>query len=323
MTQDGDQAFRAHTLLGRQAEMTYGGALSFLRRRYTRDIDGADVVVSGIPFDAATTNRPGARFGPAAIRAASPQLAELNAFPWGFDLFDHLAVADYGDCFLDSGYPDRAAETIEAHARLILDAGARMLTFGGDHFVTWPLLRAHAEKHGPIALIQFDAHPDTWDDDDRRIDHGTMITRAIDDGTIDPRHSIQIGIRTCAPDLGCTVVDAPRVHAEGTDKVADRIRRTVDGRPCYISFDIDCLDPAFAPGTGTPVAGGLSTAQALAILRALGDLDPIGMDVVEVAPAYDHGGITAVAAATLAHDYLCLLADIRGGGESQGPAKIY
>jgi len=177
----GDQAFQAESLYGRQPEMTFGGALSFLRRRYTREIGAADVVVSGLPFDAATTNRPGARFGPAAIRGGSTQLAELEAFPWGFDPFDRLAVADYGDCFLDIGFPDQAAPAIEAHARDILEAGPRMLTFGGDHFVTWPLLRAHAARYGPLALVQFDAHPDTWDDDGRRIDHGTMIRRAIDD----------------------------------------------------------------------------------------------------------------------------------------------
>ena len=307
----GDQAFRAESLYGRAPEMDYGGALSFLRRRYTRDIAGADVVVSGVPFDAATTHRPGARFGPAAIRAASAQLAELDAFPWGFDPFDHLAVADYGDCFLDAAFPDEIAPRIAAHARDILAHGARMLTLGGDHFVTWPLLQAHAELHGPLALLQFDAHPDTWPDDGRRIDHGTMITRALDDGLIDAGHTVQVGIRTHAPARGCAVLDAPWVHANGVDATIERIRDTVGDRPCYISFDIDCLDPAFAPGTGTPVAGGLSSAQALAILRALGDLDPVGMDVVEVAPAYDHAEITALAGATVAHDYLCLLAAAR------------
>lgn len=307
----GDQAFRADSLHGRWPEMNFGGALSFLRRRYTRDIGGADVVVSGIPFDAATTNRPGARFGPAAIRAASAQLAELDAFPWGFDPFDHLAVADYGDCFLDPGYPEKVTQRVVAHARDILNSGARMLTFGGDHFVTWPLLQAHAERHGPLALIQFDAHPDTWPDDGRRLDHGTFVARATEQGVIDPANTIQVGIRTSAPDVGCAILDAPWIHEHGTTAVVERIRETVAGRPCYISFDIDCLDPAFAPGTGTPVPGGLSSAQALAILRALGDLDPVGMDVVEVAPAYDHGNITALAAATLAHDYLCLLAAAR------------
>src|SRR5699024_3550979 len=133
-------------------EMNYGGALSFLRRRYTRELDGAEVVVRGITFDSATSNRPGARFGPRAIRAASTQLAELPAFPWGFDPFDYLAVTDYGDCFLDFGHPEAMVEAVEAHATRILAAGASMLTLGGDHIISYPLLRAHAAVHGPLAL---------------------------------------------------------------------------------------------------------------------------------------------------------------------------
>lgn len=309
--EQGDQAFRAETLYGREPEMTYGGALSFLRRRYTREIEGADVVVSGLPFDLATTNRPGSRFGPQAIRAASTQLAELDAFPWGFDPFDYLAVADWGDCHLPPGHPEQMEASMLAHARGILERGARMLTFGGDHYVTWPLLRAHAEQHGPLSLIQFDAHPDTWPDDDRPLDHGTMIGRAVREGVVDPERSIQIGIRTHAPDFGFTVLDAPWIHANGPEAVLDRIRAVVGDYPAYLTFDIDCLDPAFAPGTGTPVPGGLSSAQALAILRGMGDVPVVGMDVVEVAPAYDHGQITALAAATLAHDHLCLLADAK------------
>jgi len=316
MTQpdDGDQAFRKESFYGRREEMTYGGALSFLRRPYTREIDRADVVVSGIPFDAATTNRPGARFGPRAIRAASTQLAELDAFPWGFDPFEYLAVADFGDCLLDPGRHDEVADRIAAHAHSILERGPSMLTFGGDHFVTYPLLRAHAAIHGPLALVQFDAHPDTWPDDGDRIDHGTMFQRAVREGLIDTEHSIQVGIRTQAPGAGITVLDAPWVHAHGIEATLDRIRATVGPHSAYVTFDIDCLDPACAPGTGTPVVGGLSSAQALAILRALGDLDLVGMDVVEVAPAYDTSEITALAAATVAHDYLCLLAERKRGG---------
>ena len=304
----GDQAFRKTGLYGREHEMTYGGALSFLRRKYSRDMSGADVVVSGVPFDAATSNRPGARFGPSAIRVASVQLAELPAFPWGFDPFEHLAVIDYGDCFLDYGYPQQAIETIEAHADTILAGGASMLTFGGDHFITYPLLKAHAKQHGPLALIHFDAHPDTWPDDGARLDHGTMFSRAAREGIIDPARSVQIGIRTHSEAQGFTVLDAPWVHENGPKAVLAEIQRVVDESKAYLTFDIDCLDPAFAPGTGTPVAGGLSSAQALAILRGLGDLNIIGMDVVEVAPAYDHAEVTAIAAATLAHDYLCLRA---------------
>ena len=306
--QPGDQAFRASGLYGRDHETTYAGALSFLRRKYTRDLSGADVVVSGIPFDSATSNRPGARFGPAAIRAASVQLAELPAFPWGFDPFNRLAVVDYGDCFIDYGYPQKVVEIVEAHATGILASGASMLTFGGDHFVTYPLLKAHARVHGPLALIHFDAHPDTWPDDGERLDHGTMFLRAAREGIVDPQRSVQIGIRTHAPAQGFTVLDAPWVHRNGVEATVAEIKRVVGDHKAYLTFDIDCLDPAFAPGTGTPVVGGLTSAQALAILRALGDLELVAMDVVEVAPAYDSAEITAMAAATLAHDYLCLQA---------------
>jgi agmatinase len=305
----GDQAFRAEDLYGRQIEMNYGGALSFLRRRYTRELGAAEVVVSGIPFDAATSNRPGARFGPRAIRQASTQLAELPAFPWGFDPFDHLAVADYGDCFLDFGHPKAIVATVEAHAAKILASGASMLTFGGDHIVVYPLLRAHAAAHGPLALLQFDAHPDTWPDDPGRLDHGSMLTRAIDEGIIDPERSVQVGIRTHSTPRGFTVLDAPWVHRHGPEAVLARIGEVIGDAKVYLTFDIDCLDPAFAPGTGTPVAGGLATAQALAIVRGLGDCNLVGMDIVEVAPAYDHAEITAIAAATFGHDYLCLLAE--------------
>ena len=315
----GDGAFRSEGLLGRGREMTYGGALSFLRRKYTRDIAGADVVVSGIPFDCATTFRPGARLGPQAVRAASVQLAELPSFPFGFDPFEQLAVADYGDCFLDSGHPEQVVEKIEAHADTILASGAMMLTLGGDHFVTYPLLRAHARKHGPLSLIHFDAHVDTWEDDGERLDHGSMFLRAVREGIVDPSRSVQVGIRTFNDQTyGFTILGAPWVHEQGVDATVAEIKRVVGGHKAYLTFDIDCLDPCFAPGTGTPVAGGLSTAQALAILRALGDLNLIAMDVVEVAPAYDHAEITAIAAATLAHDFLCLMA-IKKGARPRRP----
>lgn len=310
---ESDSAFRSESLLGRHREMTHGGALSFLRRKYTRDIDGADIVVSGVPYDCATSFRPGARLGPQAIRAASVQLAELPSFPFGFDPFDHVAVADYGDCYLDFGYPHHVVETVEKHARTILASGARMLTFGGDHFVTYPLLRAHAERHGPMSLVHFDAHPDTWEDDGERLDHGSMFARAAEEGIIDPRRSVQVGIRTYNANIyGFTVLDAPWVHRNGPQETVAEIRRVVGDHKAYLTFDIDCLDPSFAPGTGTPVVGGLSTATALEILRSLQDIEFVGMDVVEVAPAYDQSEITAIAAATLAHDFICIQAIRKG-----------
>ena len=304
-----DQAFTKKSLYGRANEMTYGGALSFLRRKYTKDLKGVDIAVSGIPYDAATSFRPGARFGPKAIREASVQLAELLAFPDGIDPFKTLAVIDYGDCELDYGFHGNVVSEIENHAKTILDSGAEMLTFGGDHFVTYPLLRAHAEKYGPIALVHFDAHTDSWPDEDGRLDHGTMFSRAIKENLIDTKHSIQIGIRTHNSNTkGVTILDAPWVHENGINKVINKIIDVVKDAPAYLTFDIDGLDPAYAPGTGTPVSGGLTSAQALGIIRGLEGLNFIGADVVEVAPAYDHADITAIAAATIAHDYLVLRA---------------
>lgn len=308
----GDQAFRAKGNTERWVEMTYGGALSFLRRRYSRDLDGVDVVVSGVPYDSAVTYRSGCRLGPRAIREASVQLAELEAFPFGFDPFETLAVIDWGDCMLNPHDAASVPVDIQAHAAKILKSGAKMLTFGGDHFVAYPLLKAHAEKHGPIALIQFDAHCDTWEDHGG-IDHGTMFGRAAAEGVIDVSKSTQIGLRTYNDsDHGFEILTAPWVHRNGIDAALKVIKARAGDAPVYISFDVDGLDPAFAPGTGTPVMGGLASWQALELIRGLGSLNLIGMDVVEVSPPYDHAEITALAAATVAHDWLCLLAQKNG-----------
>ncbi|TVR83012.1 MAG: agmatinase [Rhodospirillales bacterium] len=309
-----DQAFTATTLHGMGGEPTYGGALSFLRRRYTRDLSGVDVAVTGVPLDLATTNRPGARFGPQAIRRASAMLSWGKPWPWGFDPFERLAVVDAGDCWFDFGRPETIAAAIERHARAILEAGSAMLTLGGDHFISEPLLRAHHARYGPLALVQFDAHSDTWADEGRRLDHGTQFLYAIEDGLIDPAGSVQVGIRTHNDaDHGITVLDAAQVEAAGAAGTAREIARVVGDRPAYFSFDVDCLDPGFAPGTGTPVAGGLSTAMARAILRGLVDVPFVGMDVVEVSPPYDVADVTALAAATIALDWLCIVARQRRG----------
>lgn len=310
----GDQAFRKYGQIagGMQPEMTWGGVTSFLRRTYTRDpqvLKDADIVVSGIPFDMATSGRPGARFGPRAVRTASTAIGELPAYPWGFDPFQTLAVADYGDCWFDWGYPMNSVELIEAHADKIIATDSMMLSIGGDHFISYPLLRAHAKKYGPLALIHFDAHCDTWADDGERMDHGSMFLRAANEGLIIPEKSVQIGIRTWnSTDHGFTVLGAPWVHREGIPAVIDVIREVVGDHKAYFTFDIDCLDPAFAPGTGTPVVGGLTTAQALDAVRSLGEFDIVGADVVEVAPAYDVSEITAHAAAHIAHDFICVQA---------------
>lgn len=306
----GDGAIRRPGLYGSSIENTYAGVLSFMRRTYSRELNGVDVVVSGVPLDLSTTFRSGARLGPQAIRAASVQLAELKPYPWGFDPFDDLAVIDYGDCWFDAHNPLSIKPTIVEHARTILASGAKMLTLGGDHFITYPLLIAHAEKYGkPLALLHFDAHCDTWPDDaPDSLNHGTMFYKAIKDGLIDPAKSVQVGIRTWNDDfMGVKVLDAPWVHDHGPEAVLAEITRVIGDHPVYVTFDIDCLDPSAAPGTGTPVPGGLSSAQALKIVRNLGGLNIVGMDVVEVAPSYDQSEITAIAAAHIACDMLCLL----------------
>ena len=307
----GDEAFRKDSLYGIDGEPSYSGALSFMRRRYTRDLTGADVAITGIPLDIATSNRPGARFGPAGIRAASAQLAWPGAHSWGFDTFDRLAVIDYGDCVWDHGRADQAPAAIEAHARKIVETGTSLVSLGGDHYVSLPLLRAHAALHGPLALVHFDAHSDTWphEDETNRMDHGSMFYQAAQEGIVLPDRSVQIGIRTANLDRrGFHWLDAPWVHSNGIAATSAEIRRIVGDQKAYLTFDIDCLDPAFAPGTGTPVCGGLSTAQALGIVRDLSSIDFVGMDLVEVAPAYDSADVTSLAGATLVWEYLCLRA---------------
>ncbi|WP_439106322.1 agmatinase [Congregibacter sp.] len=303
-----DQAFLRKSDRGTVVEPSYGGATSFMRRRYTRDLEGIDVAVVGIPYDLATTNRSGARLGPRAIRNISSNLSwETAVNGWGFDPFDHLSVVDYGDFGFDPGLPAEVPAVLEAQAREILTTDTAILALGGDHFVTYPMLKACAEKHGPLSLIHFDAHSDTWEDDAGRIDHGTMFWHAAQDGTVDPARSIQLGMRTHNSNThGYNVYDADWVHDHTADQAIAKIRETVGNKPCYLTFDIDCLDPSYAPGTGTPVVGGLSTQQALRILRGLEGLNLVGMDLVEVAPAYDVSEITALAGATLALNMLCI-----------------
>ncbi len=297
---DIDNAFSAISQIGAASDPTYAGALSFMRRKFTKNTEGADVVVWGIPFDGAVSNRPGTRFGPQALRAASAIFDNDPQYPFSLDLFEAMSVVDYGDCLLDYGKPWEVVERVEKEATAILDSGAYLLSMGGDHFVTWPLLKIHAERHGPLSLIQFDAHQDTWADDGERIDHGTFVSRAVNEGIIDPDTSIQIGIRSHAPeDFGIEIIHGDELEEMNADEIARAIKKRVGTRACYLTFDIDCLDPAFAPGTGTPVAGGPSSAKMLSVIRRLGDMNIKGSDVVEVAPAYDHAQITAVAGATV------------------------
>jgi agmatinase len=312
---DNDFAITRKDLYGTTPETTYAGVTSFMRRKYTRDLSGVDVAVTGVPFDTSTTNRPGARFGPRAIRSASTIMAWEKPYGMAFDPFDKLAVADVGDCLFDHGKPDSVPAAIEAHATNIISQGTALLTLGGDHFITYPILKAHAALHGaPLSLLHFDAHSDTWRDEDARVDHGTMFYWAVREGIVDPAASIQVGLRTENPDTqGFNIIDAPAVHDRGVASVIEEVRHRLGDGPVYVTFDIDCLDPAYAPGTGTPVCGGLTTHQAMAILRGLAGINVIGMDVVEVAPAYDIGEITSLAASHIAMEVLYLHACAQAG----------
>ncbi|MBH0238761.1 agmatinase [Methylobrevis albus] len=318
----GDQAIDPASPYGTETEMPFSGVRSFLRRRYTRDLAGADYAVMGIPYDLSTSGRPGARLGPEAVRRASSLMSWGEVWPWDFDPFDRLAVVDIGDVFYRRGQPDEMLKAAEAQARFVLDAGCRLVTIGGDHLVTLPLLRAHAAVHGPLALIQFDAHRDTAKS--HFLDHGTFVHHAMQEGLIDPARSIQIGIRTWyTHDDPITVLYRPDVRRLGATGVTEEIRRVVGAGPAYLTFDIDCVDPAFAPGTGTPVVDGLTPPEVFDVIRALGSLDIRGMDLVEVSPPFDAGEVTSLFAAAVILEHFCAVAAGRPDRRhaAHGPAE--
>ncbi|PTX55905.1 agmatinase [Litoreibacter ponti] len=305
---DVDNAITRDGFKGMSFENAFGGALSFMRRTYTKDLTGVDLAVTGVPFDQAVTHRPGTRMGPRAIREASTLQPCDPPYGWDINPLTEFNVADYGDLAFDYADIPAFPQALTNHISTILAAGAGSLVLGGDHYISFPILRAYVEKFGPLSLLQFDAHSDTWPDDDMaRVDHGTMFYKAVKEGLIVPERSVQVGIRTVCEDyMGVNVIDAREVHETGTAAVVAKIRDIIGDNQTYLTFDIDCLDPAFAPGTGTPVSGGLSSAQALHILRDLKGLNMVGGDVVEVSPAYDVGNMTGVAGAHVAMELMCL-----------------
>ncbi|NOH27162.1 agmatinase [Vibrio mediterranei] len=286
----------------------YSNAMTFVRRPYVKNpvSADADVVVLGVPLDMATSGRPGARLGPDAIRRASVNLAwEGKKFPWDFNVFDKTKVIDSGDLVFDCGDAEDFTYRLEAATSEILKSGKTMLALGGDHFITLPILRAYAKHHGEMALIHFDAHTDTYANGSS-YDHGTMFYHAPKEGLISAKHSVQIGIRTeyDYDDHGFKVINAMQANDQSVEEIVSQIHETIADKPVYITFDIDCLDPAFAPGTGTPVCGGLNSDKVLKIIRALAGINVVGMDVVEVSPPYDQSELTALAGATIALELL-------------------
>ncbi len=290
---------------------TYANLFTFMGYPLSRELgDQVDAVILGVPYDLATSGRSGTRFGPTGIRQASSQLRwEEKRWPYTFALADKLRVIDYGDLHFDIGNHEQMLDAVVTEAGKIMGAGKTLLTLGGDHYVTLPLMRAAAKQYGKLALIHFDAHSD----DEKGFEghyHGSMFHHAPIEGLMDPHKTIQIGIRTEheLENNPFTVLDAPWANNHCVEDIVSRIRETVGNTPAYLSLDIDCLDPAFAPGTGTPVAGGLSTDKTLQILRGLKGLNIVAMDVMEVAPAYDHAEITSLAAATIALEMLHMVA---------------
>jgi agmatinase len=290
---------------------------TFMRLPHHRVPSDLDVALVGIPFDGGTSYRAGARFGPREIRAQSSMIR-----PWNPVLrvspFEALRIADYGDIDISPVSIERTNEIVELEITAILAAGCIPVSVGGDHSIALPILRALAKRHGPISLVHFDSHPDTWDQYfGSRYFHGTMFRRAVEENLIDPRRTFQIAIRGSlygADDFdfqaqhGMSVLRVESLKEQGVGWAVEQYAR-LRGVPVYVSFDIDAVDPAFAPGTGTPEAGGLTSYEALSLVRGLAGLDLVGFDLVEVAPQYDSPGqITALLAANLLFEFLSLLA---------------
>lgn len=294
----------------------YAGFATFSRLPRLEEVGRADVAVVGVPFDTGVSYRPGARFGGNAIREASRLLRPYNpaqaAAPFALG-----QVADAGDIAANPFDIGKAIETIEQRASGLLDTGARLMTLGGDHTIALPLLRAVARRHGPVALLHFDAHLDTWDTYfGAEYTHGTPFRRAVEEGILDTSALSHVGTRgplygrqdlSDDEKMGFGLVTSADVMRRGVDEVAQQLRERVGDRPLYISIDIDVLDPAHAPGTGTPEAGGLTSRELLEILRGLWGCNLVSADVVEVAPAYDHAELTAVAASHTAYELTTLM----------------
>lgn len=293
-----------------RSDSMFSNAFGYLGLPLSRDIENADLIVLGVPYDMGTTGRAGTRHGPQGIRLASANLRwEEKRWPWTFNIREKLSAIDYGDLEFKTGETASMLDTVKEHVGKIHGLGKKSLAFGGDHFVTLPLLRAVHQQRGKLALIHFDAHTDTYSQS-HEYDHGCMFYHAPREGLIDAAHSIQLGIRTeyAVEDHQFEVLSAEQVNDMAVADIVARIKQRVGSMPVYLTFDIDCLDPAFAPGTGTPVVGGVSTGKALSIIRGLQGINLVAADVVEVAPAYDHAELTSLAAATIALDLIYLAA---------------
>ena len=307
----------------------FAGPPTFARLPRIDEVSDVDVAVVGVPFDGGVSYRPGARFGPAHVRASSRLLRPYNPAA-DVEPFATQQVVDAGDLAVNPFDIETAIREVEDGARSLLERAGRLVTIGGDHTIALPLLRAMAAMHGPVAVVHFDAHLDTWDTYfGAAYTHGTPFRRASEEDLLDRSACLHVGTRgplyagsDLADDtgLGFQVVGSVEMDDLGARGVVERIRDRVGDRPVYVSVDIDVLDPAFAPGTGTPEAGGLSSRELLAILRGFADLNLVGADVVEVAPAYDHAEVTGIAAAHVVYELLSALAPRYSSGPGVRPS---
>ena len=302
-------------------EPRYGELATFMRAPYSPDLRDVDIALYGVPFDGGVTNRPGARHGPREIRNQSSLMRAIN-HATRVNPFELCSVADVGDVRFAEVYDnEKCMNDVEAFVQRILDAGAVPLAAGGDHSITYPVFRALASPDAPIGMIHIDAHTDTWGPfRGSKFHHGSPFRLATDEGLLDPKRTIQIGIRGAqnwadgwqySEEKGMRVVFIEEFAEIGVDAVIAEARKVVGDGPTYISFDVDGLDPVYAPGTGTPEVGGITTREANNLLRGFRNLNLIGGDVVEVAPPFDPSGNTALVGATLMYEILCLLAEAR------------
>ena len=301
---------------------------TFMRLPNVRDLENSDVAIVGAPFDTGASFRAGARFGPEGIRSVSHLLRPYNPSQ-EVSIFEHLSVIDYGDVPVVPGYIEDSYERIAVGLEEVHRADVVPIVLGGDHSVALPELRAAAAVHGPLALVQFDSHADTWDAYfGQKYNHGTVFRRAVEEGLLSPEHSIQVGMRgslydqgdlEASRELGFDLLTTDAIKELGIEETIDLIRERIGETKAYISFDVDFVDPAFAPGTGTPEVGGFTSLEALGFVRGLSGIDIAGCDIVEVYPQYDGlGQVTALLAATVAFEFLSLLARLRKTAEADG-----
>ena len=302
----------------------FSGVRTFMRLPNVQDLRNADAAIVGAPFDTGASFRVGARFGPEGIRSASHLLRPYNPSQ-EVSLFEHLSIIDYGDVPVVPGFIEESYESIAAGLAPIHEAGVVPVVLGGDHSVALPELRAAAAAHGPLALVQFDSHADTWDAYfGKKYNHGTVFRRAVEEGLLDPARSIQVGMRgslyepgdlEASRDLGFDLITTDGVRELGMGETISRIRERIGDAKTYVSFDVDFVDPAYAPGTGTPEVGGFTSREAQEFVRGLAGLDLVGCDVVEVYPQYDGPGqVTSLLAANVAYEFLTLVAGRRKSG---------